>query len=101
MLESSYLCGRINNLFKFAFEDKRVVICSKVPTFVVESTTVILKAYLSLRCDLLESSYLCGRINNEIVVDAIGDMVVICSKVPTFVVESTTYFLPFVIFCRL
>ena len=41
-------------------------------------------------CDLLEISYLCGRINNRITVSKFGRRVVICSKFPTFVVESTT-----------
>ena len=42
------------------------------------------------RCDLLEISYLCGRINNEKELDYLQTLVVICSKFPTFVVESTT-----------
>ena len=41
-------------------------------------------------CDLLEISYLCGRINNLMPPLAISLEVVICSKFPTFVVESTT-----------
>ena len=41
-----------------------VVICSKFPTFVVESTTQLAIFDLANRCDLLEISYLCGRINN-------------------------------------
>ena len=42
------------------------------------------------RCDLLEISYLCGRINNTANELAAKVSVVICSKFPTFVVESTT-----------
>ena len=42
-------------------------------------------------CDLLEISYLCGRINNLCSGRINGYAVVICSKFPTFVVESTTY----------
>ena len=41
-------------------------------------------------CDLLEISYLCGRINNDDTKKDIMQYVVICSKFPTFVVESTT-----------
>ena len=41
-------------------------------------------------CDLLEISYLCGRINNGILARHSLSYVVICSKFPTFVVESTT-----------
>ena len=42
------------------------------------------------RCDLLEISYLCGRINNRDHRTFFMEGVVICSKFPTFVVESTT-----------
>ena len=42
------------------------------------------------RCDLLEISYLCGRINNATEKELLKHTVVICSKFPTFVVESTT-----------
>ena len=41
-----------------------VVICSKFPTFVVESTTESISSTDMFCCDLLEISYLCGRINN-------------------------------------
>ena len=64
LLEISYLCGRINNdlfIIKIYFI---VVICSKFPTFVVESTTSVQCLSIATRCDLLEISYLCGRINN-------------------------------------
>ena len=68
-----------------------VVICSKFPTFVVESTTNKAKEHGKKCCDLLEISYLCGRINNIKGVSEDKDLVVICSKFPTFVVESTTF----------
>ena len=66
------------------------MICSKFPTFVVESTTLHRSVLVKLCCDLLEISYLCGRINN--LSDKLVEVapVVICSKFPTFVVESTT-----------
>ena len=67
-----------------------VVICSKFPTFVVESTTLCSIVSCSSRCDLLEISYLCGRINNTRRRENMRRPVVICSKFPTFVVESTT-----------
>ena len=41
--------------------------------------------------DLLEISYLCGRINNGKQGEGKRSWVVICSKFPTFVVESTTH----------
>ena len=71
-----------------------VVICSKFPTFVVESTTLLAMSTSTGCCDLLEISYLCGRINNVAEVTPIFLRVVICSKFPTFVVESTTYSAP-------
>ena len=43
-----------------------------------------------ISCDLLEISYLCGRINNLALCMSCSARVVICSKFPTFVVESTT-----------
>ena len=90
LLEISYLCGRINNLRRRSHCPLPVVICSKFPTFVVESTTILGMRQDRISCDLLEISYLCGRINNDImsVIDKMA--VVICSKFPTFVVESTT-----------
>ena len=67
-----------------------VVICSKFPTFVVESTTESISSTDMFCCDLLEISYLCGRINNRKAISPTASDVVICSKFPTFVVESTT-----------
>ena len=64
LLEISYLCGRINNADFDGTNPDLVVICSKFPTFVVESTTITLNAVYYSCCDLLEISYLCGRINN-------------------------------------
>ena len=43
-----------------------------------------------ISCDLMEISYLCGRINNYSILQLLEAYVVICSKFPTFVVESTT-----------
>ena len=64
LLEISYLCGRINNCLMPIWQRSLVVICSKFPTFVVESTTRLCGAITAFCCDLLEISYLCGRINN-------------------------------------
>ena len=41
-----------------------VVICLKIRTFVVETTTVITENRLKTSCDLLENTYLCGSNNN-------------------------------------
>lgn len=41
-----------------------VVICLKICTFAVATTTFAKTLSLSLRCDLLENLYLCGSNNN-------------------------------------
>ena len=65
LLENSYLCGSNNNL-----------------TYA---------RYLQLiSCDLLENSYLCGSNNNCITLFTASVPVVICLKIPTFVVATTT-----------
>ena len=43
-----------------------------------------------LCCDLLENSYLCGSNNNHNEEWVNQDFVVICLKIPTFVVATTT-----------
>ena len=64
LLENSYLCGSNNNKAGVSCVNERVVICLKIPTFVVATTTVPLRALVVIRCDLLENSYLCGSNNN-------------------------------------
>ena len=44
----------------------------------------------NLGCDLLENSYLCGSNNNMFVIPVSFRLVVICLKIPTFVVATTT-----------
>ena len=64
LLENSYLCGINNNNITY-------------PPF-------------NISCDLLENSYLCG-INNNILITSIDLFnVVICLKIRTFVVSTTT-----------
>ena len=46
---------------------------------------------ISFRCDLLENSYLCGSNNNSGIDVVYTDTVVICLKIPTFVVATTTF----------
>ena len=43
-----------------------------------------------LSCDLLENSYLCGSNNNGDDTRRSVPVVVICLKIPTFVVATTT-----------
>ena len=46
--------------------------------------------YFANCCDLLENSYLCGSNNNGEVFKGGMKIVVICLKIPTFVVATTT-----------
>ena len=116
LLENIYLCGINNNAVTAFTLTLSVVICLKISTFVVSTTTrlpainswrVLWFAwkYLPLwyqqqrnisniahitRCDLLENIYLCGINNNEIVKRSVRLHVVICLKISTFVVSTTT-----------
>ena len=65
LLENSYLCGSNNNRHNCYHVEEAVVICLKIPTFVVATTTLML-------------------------VGNCGVGVVICLKIPTFVVATTT-----------
>ena len=66
------------------------MICLKIPTFVVATTTHETDIKMSCSCDLLENSYLCGSNNNGIKYFNSMVLVVICLKIPTFVVATTT-----------
>ena len=69
-----------------------VVICLKISTFVVSTTTRWLPPPLMPRCDLLENIYLCGSNNNTSYTDLNQLDVVICLKISIFVVATTTYY---------
>ena len=90
LLENSYLCGSNNNELAQKQYDEDVVICLKIPTFVVATTTVEETGCEIYRCDLLENSYLCGSNNNARPEERQQGYVVICLKIPTFVVATTT-----------
>ena len=90
MLENSYLCGISNNLSILRLYLYLVVICLKIRTFVVSATTRNEVSFVSIRCDLLENSYLCGISNNKGVAKSFEYFVVICLKIRTFVVSATT-----------
>ena len=72
-----------------AFTDV-VVICLKIRTFVVATTTIIKTSATINCCDLLENTYLCGSNNNTGHSYRLIDYVVICLKIRTFVVATTT-----------
>ena len=54
--------------------------------------------FVSPGCDLLENMYLCGSNNNLVVVDCCPILVVICLKICTFVVATTTEYLNYQIY---
>ena len=66
------------------------MICLKSLTFVVSITTGRLVQVVTLGCDLLEKSYLCGINNNHDLKLFLLQLVVICLKSLTFVVSITT-----------
>ena len=68
-----------------------VVICLKIRTFVVATTTHDESYYRDKCCDLLENTYLCGSNNNHVLFSYFSHPVVICLKIRTFVVATTTY----------
>ena len=116
LLENSYLCGINNNYMRSLNAFCSVVICLKIRTFVVSTTTKRINRtqrimlwfawkfvplwYQQQRaspardsgtcCDLLENSYLCGINNNSFLISSACSTVVICLKIRTFVVSTTT-----------
>ena len=116
LLENSYLCGINNNCNDLYNTSRLVVICLKIRTFVVSTTTTSVKKILLVLlwfawkfvplwyqqqqeivkhvskegCDLLENSYLCGINNNLLGEYEATTSVVICLKIRTFVVSTTT-----------
>ena len=116
LLENSYLCGINNNRMSIVLQLRYVVICLKIRTFVVSTTTIMRVTFFVYSCDLLENSYLCGINNNTLILVAMltrlwfawkfvplwyqqqlrfhqGNQrtVVICLKIRTFVVSTTTW----------
>ena len=90
LLENIYLCGSNNNLFSAPPVPLSVVICLKIYTFVVATTTARAIIRMQLCCDLLENIYLCGSNNNLVMYSCGSSPVVICLKIYTFVVATTT-----------
>ena len=90
LLENIYLCGINNNACRASSTFCWVVICLKISTFVVSTTTKLMIAWLPTSCDLLENIYLCGINNNRKTTENFVRLVVICLKISTFVVSTTT-----------
>ena len=66
------------------------MICSELTTFAVESPTILRRLTKAVSCDLLRINYLCGRITNLSMKLKGVFVVVICSELTTFAVESPT-----------
>ena len=90
LLRINYLCGRITNFAAVATPTTYVVICSELTTFAVESPTMVSCLQDATCCDLLRINYLCGRITNKTEQQTADSVVVICSELTTFAVESPT-----------
>ena len=90
LLENIYLCGINNNIYPHQITCYTVVICLKISTFVVSTTTEYLSHTARASCDLLENIYLCGINNNLQRYYPCWTGVVICLKISTFVVSTTT-----------
>ena len=90
LLENTYLCGSNNNYPKEQLTSVQVVICLKIRTFVVATTTTSEEDSTKFCCDLLENTYLCGSNNNYLAAYDRPLSVVICLKIRTFVVATTT-----------
>ena len=93
LLRINYLCGRITNELPYVVYRRTVVICSELTTFAVESPTAGYAPRCFACCDLLRINYLCGRITNGDARQGIASLVVICSELTTFAVESPTLIL--------
>ena len=89
-LENIYLCGINNNQIFLDAKKSLVVICLKISTFVVSTTTPATRKPQPRGCDLLENIYLCGINNNPLHATYACLWVVICLKISTFVVSTTT-----------
>ena len=90
LLENLYLCGSNNNSAEMLVLSATIVICLKICTFVVATTTNWYACPAGMCCDLLENLYLCGSNNNAGVHTKTVHFVVICLKICTFVVATTT-----------
>ena len=93
LLENTYLCGSNNNNYPVKEYQRLVVICLKIRTFVVATTTPKSISPIRSSCDLLENTYLCGSNNNTCSCRASAMWVVICLKIRTFVVATTTHYM--------
>ena len=91
LLENIYLCGINNNMaLKKAGTTMLWFAWKYLPLWYQQQQTV--EALMPLCCcDLLENIYLCGINNNKLNLPYVDFWVVICLKISTFVVSTTTF----------
>ena len=90
LLENSYLCGISNNNITLIKEDSMLWFAWKFVPLWYQQQPILCNVVASVRCDLLENSYLCGISNNHGSITTSPLSVVICLKIRTFVVSATT-----------
>ena len=90
LLENIYLCGINNNFFIFSIPSEMLWFAWKYLPLWYQQQRVIFVRWPGMCCDLLENIYLCGINNNSAKKPQKRVDVVICLKISTFVVSTTT-----------
>ena len=90
LLENSYLCGINNNFVAISRLPILLWFAWKFVPLWYQQQPVISRSRWKPSCDLLENSYLCGINNNKVGAGITPLRVVICLKIRTFVVSTTT-----------
>ena len=90
LLKNSYLCGISNNSVFVSTPQHALWFAQKFVPLWYQQQHIIKNLLLCISCDLLKNSYLCGISNNFRRCLPTHPLVVICSKIRTFVVSATT-----------
>ena len=90
LLENSYLCGINNNFEAISGLPVLLWFAWKFVPLWYQQQRCTSNLQVKICCDLLENSYLCGINNNAFFVRCSIWCVVICLKIRTFVVSTTT-----------
>ena len=91
LLEKSYLCGIQNNFFEVCLKVLKLWFAWKIVPLRYTKQQYVSSSLISVSCDLLEKSYLCGIQNNLCTWYYAIAAVVICLKNRTFAVYKTTW----------
>ena len=90
LLENIYLCGINNNASYNELGENQLWFAWKYLPLWYQQQRKFVITWMLLRCDLLENIYLCGINNNKTSSNSLLSHVVICLKISTFVVSTTT-----------